>query len=80
VSLKIAVPKSTTENERRAAASPETVKKLTALGCEVRVETGAGAGASFTDDMYKNAGAVIASSATEACRCGHRYIGAGTES
>ena len=68
VSLKIAVPRTTTENERRVAASPETVRKLTALGCEVRVEKGAGDGASFTDDMFAAAGAKIVASAAEACK------------
>jgi NAD(P) transhydrogenase subunit alpha len=68
VPLKIAVPKTTAENERRVAASPETVKKLIALGAEVRVETGAGDGASYTDDMFAAAGAKIVPSAAEACR------------
>ena len=31
------------EGEPRVAVSPETVKKLTALGCPVRVQSGAGA-------------------------------------
>ncbi len=66
--LKIAVPKATIENERRCAASPETVRKLTGLGCTVVIETGAGQNASFTDDMFKAAGATIANTATEACR------------
>lgn len=67
MTIKISVPKATAEGERRCAASPETVKKMAALGCEVVIETGAGDGASFTDDMFKNAGAKIASSAKEAC-------------
>lgn len=65
--LIVAVPKATAPHETRVAASPETVKKMTALGCEVRVECGAGEAASFTDDMFKAAGAVIAASAAEAC-------------
>ncbi len=68
MSLKIAVPKTTTANEKRVAASPETVKKLTGMGCEVRVESGAGEGAAIVDDMFKDAGAKIAKSAAEACK------------
>src|SRR5689334_10292748 len=67
VSIKIAVPRTTTPDERRVAASPETVKKLTGLGCEVRVEKGAGEGASFTDDMFAAAGAKITANAKETC-------------
>lgn len=68
VSLKIAVPKSTTHDERRVAATPDTVKKLVALGCEVRVEKGAGNEASYTDEMYKKAGASLTATAAEACK------------
>lgn len=67
MSLKIAVPKTTAAHETRCAASPETVKKLIAAGCEVVIETGAGAGASYTDDMFKAAGATIAATAKETC-------------
>lgn len=67
MSIKIAVPKATAEHERRCAAAPETVKKLVAAGCEVIIETGAGEGASFTDNMFKNAGAKIAATAKETC-------------
>lgn len=68
MSLKIAVPKTTTANEKRVAASPETVKKLTGMGCEVRIETGAGDGAAVTDAMFKEAGAKIVKDAAEACK------------
>ncbi|MFV0367959.1 MAG: Re/Si-specific NAD(P)(+) transhydrogenase subunit alpha [Hyphomicrobiaceae bacterium] len=58
----------TAENadEPRVAVSPETVKKYTALGATVKVESGAGAKSRFTDDMYKAQGAEIAGSAGEA--------------
>ncbi len=68
MSLKIAIPKATTPHERRVAASPDTVKKLSGLGCELKIETGAGHDASFTDDMFKEAGAKIVKSAEEACK------------
>ncbi len=57
--MKVAIPKERRAGERRVAASPETVKKLKALGLDVAVESGAGAGASFPDQHYADAGAVI---------------------
>ncbi|MCB1526785.1 MAG: Re/Si-specific NAD(P)(+) transhydrogenase subunit alpha [Hyphomicrobiaceae bacterium] len=58
----------TAENadEPRVAVSPETVKKYTALGATVKVESGAGTRSLFTDDMYKAQGAEIVGSANEA--------------
>ena len=66
--LKVAVIKETAAFEKRVAATPETVKKLTALGCQISIETGAGDGASITDEAFKNAGAVITNSAAEALK------------
>jgi NAD(P) transhydrogenase subunit alpha len=57
--LKIAVLKESAPGETRVAATPETVKKMVALGHAVSVESGAGARASFPDDLYKAAGAEI---------------------
>jgi len=57
--LKIAVARETAPNERRVAATPETVRKLIALGAEVAVETGAGAGANVPDAAYAEAGATV---------------------
>lgn len=45
--------------ESRVAATPETVMKLTALGYDVAVETGAGAASRFPDEAYVAAGARI---------------------
>jgi len=47
-------------NESRVAATPDTVKKLIALGYDVVVESGAGVRASFLDDAYLEAGASVA--------------------
>lgn len=52
-------------DEPRVAVSPETVKKLAALGATVRVQSGAGSRARFSDDALKAAGAEIAASAAE---------------
>ncbi|CAO3356732.1 Re/Si-specific NAD(P)(+) transhydrogenase subunit alpha [Azospirillum melinis] len=58
--MKIAIPRERRPGERRVAASPETVKKLKALGLDVVVESGAGLGSSITDAAYEAAGAAIA--------------------
>ena len=55
----IAVTRERREGETRCAVTPETVKKLTALGVTVRVEAGTGAGSSIPDDDYAAAGATV---------------------
>ena len=57
--MKIAVLRETADGERRVAATPETARKFIALGAEVTVEAGAGAGASFADPAYADAGATV---------------------
>jgi proton-translocating NAD(P)+ transhydrogenase subunit alpha len=58
--MKIAVPAEADETEPRVAASPDSVKKMRALGAEVLVEAGAGARAGVPDAEYEAAGAGIA--------------------
>ena len=53
-------------DETRVAVSPETVKKLVAAGCAVKVQSGAGSRSRFADALYQTAGASIAASAAEA--------------
>mgnify|MGYP000666261952 CR=1 FL=1 len=55
-----------TADEPRVAVSPETVKKLAALGAKVRVQSGAGLRSRYSDDALKAAGAEIAASAADA--------------
>jgi NAD(P) transhydrogenase subunit alpha len=64
--MKIAVLRETKAGESRVAASPETVRKLTALGASVFVERGAGDGANFSDHAFHDAGAMIAGTLNEA--------------
>ena len=59
--MKIAVLKETRKGERRVAATPETVKKLIALGCQVNVETESGVGSKLPDELFVAAGATITS-------------------
>jgi NAD(P) transhydrogenase subunit alpha len=47
------------QGEPRVAVSPETVKKLTALGASVRVQQGAGSRSRFSDEALKAAGATV---------------------
>jgi NAD(P) transhydrogenase subunit alpha len=47
---------------RRVALTPESVTALRVAGLDVVIETGAGAGAWFSDDAYAEAGAEIVSS------------------
>ncbi|WP_188767297.1 NAD(P) transhydrogenase subunit alpha [Novosphingobium endophyticum] len=58
-SRRIAVLKERAAGETRVSATPETVKKLVALGAEVAVEAGAGAIASFSDEDYRASGAHV---------------------
>lgn len=55
----IAVPKEIMKDERRVAATPETVAKYLALGFTVKVESGAGRGAFHSDEAYARAGAIV---------------------
>ncbi|MFM9424060.1 NAD(P) transhydrogenase subunit alpha [Variovorax sp. GrIS 2.14] len=59
----IGVPAETTAGETRVAVTPETVKKLSALGHSLRVQSGAGVAASVTDAAYEAAGAEIVDAA-----------------
>jgi NAD(P) transhydrogenase subunit alpha len=61
--MKIAIPKERRPDESRVAASPDTVRKFIALGFEVVVEGGAGAGAAIPDSAFADAGAAIAADA-----------------
>ncbi len=64
--MKLAVLKETTPDERRVAASPETVRKFCALGFAVAIEAGAGEGASYPDAAFAEAGAKIVDDAAAA--------------
>lgn len=57
--MKIGIPKEIVTGERRVALIPELVSKLVASGFQVLVETGAGKGSFFADELYKEAGASI---------------------
>jgi NAD(P) transhydrogenase subunit alpha len=58
--LRVGIPKETAPDERRVAAVPDTVRKITEKGADVLVEAGAGGDASYPDAAYEAAGARIA--------------------
>ncbi|HZY14909.1 MAG TPA: Re/Si-specific NAD(P)(+) transhydrogenase subunit alpha [Beijerinckiaceae bacterium] len=62
--MRIAVPTEPDPSETRVGATPETVKKYTALGAEVAVQAGAGMKSGITDADYQSAGATIAPDAS----------------
>ncbi len=59
----IGIPAETLAGETRVAVTPETVKKLTAQGHKLRIQSGAGVAASVTDDAFTAAGAEITDAA-----------------
>ena len=64
--MKLAIVKERRAHERRVAATPDTVKRFVAMGLDVAVEGGAGAGAWLPDAAYAAAGAAIAADAATA--------------
>ncbi len=61
--MRIAVAREIDPAEPRVAATPDTVKKLTALGAEVTVEQGAGIQSGVLDADYAAAGAAVRANA-----------------
>jgi NAD(P) transhydrogenase subunit alpha len=58
--VRIAIPKEVVAGETRVAVIPQMITALTRDKHEVIVEKGAGLGASFSDEEYREAGATIA--------------------
>jgi alanine dehydrogenase len=63
--MKIGVPKEVKVHEHRVGLTPSSVRELAALGHEVLVERGAGAGIGAAEAVYEKAGARILASAGE---------------
>jgi NAD(P) transhydrogenase subunit alpha len=57
--MRIGVPRESLPLERRVAATPDSVKKLVALGFEVAIARGAGTNAGWDDEAYTAAGATL---------------------
>jgi NAD(P) transhydrogenase subunit alpha len=63
--VRIGIPKEIQTNERRVAATPQTVMRLRKLGFEVAVESNAGLESDYTNGAYLEAGAAIIEDARE---------------
>ena len=61
----IGVPKEISLQETRITMTPDAVELIVGRGHDVWVESGAGEGAKYTDNMYSEAGAKIVDSAEE---------------
>ncbi len=61
--MKLVVPTETRPGERRVAIVPDVVPRLAAQQVEVAVQAGAGVGAHFPDDVYRDKGASIGADA-----------------
>ena len=59
--MKVGVARESAAGERRVALVPEALGKLAAVGLEILVEAGAGAGAAIPDQAFTDAGARIVS-------------------
>ena len=57
--MRIAVPKEIREGEKRVALVPDIINKLTRLGYDVSIESGAGIHSQATDEDFKSAGATV---------------------
>lgn len=64
MAVQVLVLKEHAAGERRVAATPETVRKLVALGASVWIEPGAGCASSMADAVYLQAGAQLATADT----------------
>lgn len=63
--MKVGVVKTHSEHEKRVALTPDACKKLIKAGHEVIAESGVGLTAYYNDELYKQAGASIATDDTQ---------------
>jgi NAD(P) transhydrogenase subunit alpha len=63
--MKIAIAAETEQGEPRVAGTPDTVKRMAALGATVAVEPGAGVKSGILDSDYQAAGAIVAAGAVK---------------
>lgn len=63
--LSIGIPKEITFQENRVPLTPSAVQYFTSNGHQIKIETGAGRNANFSDSQYSEAGAELAYSSKE---------------
>lgn len=66
---KIGIPSDFSKVEYRVPLTPQAVDLLVSYGHEILIEKGAGKSASYSDEEYKNAGAVIVETKEETFQC-----------
>lgn len=67
--LFIGIPKEIYYQEKRICLTPDAVSGLTALGHQILIESGAGLGAGYTDNLYSEAGATITNDTKKVFAC-----------
>lgn len=68
-SIRFGVPKEIAFQENRVSLAPESVALIVENGHEVVVQRGAGKNASFSDEEYAEAGAILTDNAEEVYKC-----------
>jgi NAD(P) transhydrogenase subunit alpha len=63
--MRVAIPAETEANETRVAATPDSLKRLIALGASVVVQSGAGMSSGITDADFVAAGATLVDTASD---------------
>lgn len=67
--ITIGIPSDFSKVEYRIPLTPEAVELLVSYGHEIYIETNAGKASSYTDDEYRNAGAVVVEKKGEIFQC-----------
>jgi NAD(P) transhydrogenase subunit alpha len=63
--IRVLVPRDCRPGETRVAATPETVRRLSARGCSFQIERGAGEASGYPDAAYEEAGASLVDAGPE---------------
>ena len=63
--MRVGVPREIKNNEFRVGLTPGSVREVVAHGHQVLVETGAGRGIGYSDEIYRQAGAQVVDTAEE---------------
>jgi NAD(P) transhydrogenase subunit alpha len=66
--MKLVVPRETRAGEKRVALVPDLVGKITALGLEIIIESGAGENSGAPDSLYSAAGVTVTKDITAALK------------
>ena len=67
--ITIGIPSDLSKVEYRTPLTPEAVELLVSYGHEIYIETNAGKASSYTDEEYRNAGAVVVDNKADVFQC-----------